>query len=316
MARRLPDASAIARPTRAAVSTEQELRQVFSAWEVSRAHSSQTDARMSESLHRFAARLQAQGVRTFIAVTAEQAASFVHAPLPDGRYPEVNTQHARRTAVRALYRTLRQLGYPVGDPTLDLVLVPREARVARPLTSAEVLLCRATAQATSGRAWIRAAAWALGESGAVSSEITRVRVCDLIDPANPEQVRLPGTRRARPRVVELTPWARQVLGRRLMSLRLSGRLRPGALLAYEGAAPPGGAKAQAAACNALRNVMEAAGLANDPDVRPASLRHWVGRSAYDAGASLDEVAALLGHRSLDATAADIALAPAKEASAR
>jgi hypothetical protein len=42
-------------------------------------------------------------------------------------------------------------------------------------------------------------------------------------------------------------------------------------------------------------------------VRPSSLRHWAGRTAYDAGSPIEAVARLLGHRSLDATAEDIAL---------
>ncbi|GIG27012.1 hypothetical protein [Cellulomonas denverensis] len=85
----------------------------------------------------------------------------------------MTTQHARRTVVRTLYKTLRRLDHPVGDPTLDLVLPPRGLRVARPMTDDKVTLARASAQAMPGRrGWMRATAWALGEAGAVSSEIT------------------------------------------------------------------------------------------------------------------------------------------------
>jgi integrase/recombinase XerC len=287
---------------------DDELDAVMLIWQVSDLHSEQTYLRMTETVNRFSARLAAQGISTFTTVTPEQAAGFVLAPLADGRTPEVHTQHARRTAVRTLYKTLRRVGYDVGDPTLDLVLAPRGLRVARPLTADEVTLCRASAQAMPGRGgWMRATAWALGEAGAVSSEITAVRVGDLNDPDHPQSVQLPGTRRLRARRADLTPWANQVLAHRVALLRRVGRADAATLLAYGGATPPGGAKAQATVCNALRDVLNSAGLAGEPDVRPSSLRHWVGRTAFDAGAPIQDVARLLGHRSLDATAEDVAL---------
>jgi integrase/recombinase XerC len=296
---------------------DDELQGVMLDWQVSDVHSPQTYDRMTETVHRFAARLAAQGVATFTEVTHQQAASFVLAPTSGGRPPQVHTQHARRTAVRTLYRTLRHLNFADGDPTLDLVLPPRGLRVARPLTDEEVTLSRASAQAMPGRrGGMRATAWALGEAGAVSSEITAVRIGDLNDPDHPQRVNLPGTRRLRPRRVGLTPWAHQVLAHRVTALRRAGRGDPGTLLAYGGATPPGGAKAQAAVCNALRDVLNSAGLAGEADVRPSSLRHWVGRSAFDDGAPIQHVAHLLGHRSLDATAEDIALDWAQEADHR
>ena len=42
-------------------------------------------------------------------------------------------------------------------------------------------------------------------------------------------------------------------------------------------------------------------------MRPASLRNWAGRTAYDAGTPIEDVARLLGLRTLDAAAEDIAL---------
>ncbi len=128
---------------------------------------------------------------------------------------------------------------------------------------------------------MRVTAWALGEATAVSSEITRLRICDLDDREAPTTIRLPGTRRHDPRVATLTDWGRLVLARRVQELTASGA-PPTTLLAYGGHAPPGGAKAQASVCNALRDVLDAAGLATEADVRPSSLRHWAGRAAYDA----------------------------------
>lgn len=286
---------------------DEELAIAARWWDRERTHSEQSLVRMTETVTRFAGRLAAQGVGSFTQATPALAAGFVLAPVADGSLPEVNTQHARRTAVRVLYRALRANGLDVGDPTLDLVLAPRGGRVARPLTSDEVTLCRASALASlRANAAMRATAWALGEAGAVSGEITAVRVADLDDTREPHWVALAGTARVRPRRVEVTEWGSLILARRALQLA-SRDLGPDALLAYGGAAPVGGAKAQASVCNALRSVLDSAGLASEPDVRPASLRHWAGRSAYDAGASIEQVANTLGHRSLDATAEDIAL---------
>jgi integrase len=280
---------------------------VLTRWAADGAHSEQTLARMGETVRRFAARLRAQDVPSFSTVTAGQARGFVLARTRAGEPPEVATQHARRTAVRTLYRTLRALAQNVGDPTLDLVLPPRGPLAARPLTEDEITLARASAQMTAGRsAGMRTVAWALGEATAVSSEITAVRLRDLDDPRSPSTVWLPGTRRHDPRTAALTVWGARMIAARADLLRANDA-GPDALLAYGGAAPPGGAKAQASVCNALRDVLDAAGLAAEPDVRPSSLRHWAGRRAYDTGLPVEAVARLLGHRSLDATAEDIAL---------
>ncbi|MGB8650072.1 MAG: site-specific integrase [Mycobacteriales bacterium] len=280
---------------------------VLTYWTRSGIHSVQTQVRMSEIVLRFSTRLQSLGLRDFAAVTPAEAAAFVTAPTRHGRHPELATQHGRRNALRTLYRTLRCLGLLANDPTLDLALPPRSLRAARPLTDDEVTLARASAPMSRGRSGLmRTVAWALGEATAVSSEITTLRVCDLDNPQAPRRVVLPGTTRHDPRLGELTDWGTAIVSARVEQLRRSGQGQQ-ALLAYGGAAPPGGAKAQASVCNSLRDVLDAAGLAAEPDVRPGSLRHWAGRRAYDGGASIEQVARLLGHRSLDAAAQDIAL---------
>ena len=283
-----------------------EVAQVVEEWTTSAEHSEQTRMRMSETVTRFARHASARGVRRLAEVQPCDARTFITALTRHGQEPELATQHARRTALRTLYRTARQLDLATGDPTLDIALPARGSLAARPLSDDEVTLCRASTRASRGpRASLRATAWALGEATAISSEITQIRIRDLDDPHHPSHVQLPGTRRHDPRRVALTTWGSIILGER--SSALLPLYGPDTLLAYGGHAPPGEAKAQASVCNALRHVLGTARLLAEADIRPASLRHWVGRSAYDAGTPLEEVARLLGLHSLDATAEDIAL---------
>jgi integrase/recombinase XerC len=146
----------------------------------------------------------------------------------------------------------------------------------------------------------------LGETGAVTSEIPLVRLRDLDDWSRPTAVRLPGTRRLDPRTSPLTTWGIRVVGERVRRLRDRGA-GPDTLLAYTGSAPPQGQQRQASICNALRVVLDAAGLGDDPAVRPSSLRHWAGRRLHVSGLSIDQVARELGYRSLDACAEDVGL---------
>jgi site-specific recombinase XerD len=301
--RHRPDRSGQAAPS----SMAEELEAVYSVWDIAGLHTAQTLLRMKETVRRFSRRLSAADITTFVDVSRPVAEGFVTASVSGGRPALIATQHARRTAVRTLYRTLRSLGYPVADPTLDIALAPRGLLVARPLTDDEITLCRAGAQLTRGHwASMRATAWALGETSAVSSEITAITIADLDEFTSPRHVRLPGTTRHDPRMGTLSDWGSQVIAARAAALQASGATAT-TLLAYGGQAPAGGAKAQASVCNALREVLDTAGLADEPDVRPSSLRHWAGRRAYDDGAPIDAVARLLGHRSLDGAAEDIAL---------
>ena len=112
------------------------------------------------------------------AVTPEVVTAFVQAPLADGGVPSVPLLHLRRSALRLLFRSLREAGVAVGDPTLDLVLPPRSQLAARPLTDDEVTLCRGHALWSLVDAR-RAAAWALAEATCRSVEIARICTHDL-----------------------------------------------------------------------------------------------------------------------------------------
>ncbi|MDO8107208.1 hypothetical protein Q6348_08370 [Isoptericola sp. b441] len=284
-----------------------QVTQVMDAWRETGAFSEQTLARTGETLSRFALRLTAQGLTSLEQVQPVHCAGFVDAHTRHGRPPELATRHARRTALRMLFRELRSRGYDVGDPTLDLALPARSTRAARPLTDEEIALARAaTRLGATGTSLHRAVAWALAEATAVTSEISQVRLSDLDDPREPRWVTLAGARRADPRLGELTPWGTAIIARHASLLRQAG-LPGSTLLTYRGSHNPGQAAAQAAVCNAITHTLHATGLAAEPDVRPASVRNWAGRRLYEGGMPVEHVARRMGLRSLDATAEDIAL---------
>jgi site-specific recombinase XerD len=281
-------------------------RKTVDAWNVSGDFTGQTRTRATETLGRFTSRASKMGVATWQDVDPMTCAGFITAHTSDGRPAELATQHARRTVLRMAFRTLRGLGHRVGDPTIDVVLPARSIRQARPLTDDEVVLCRVAARLSGPPTLRRAVTWALAEATAVTSEIPQVRICDLDDPENPRRVRLAGNQRHDPRTGELTEWGAAVIARHVEALRRRGAAEDTRLV-YRGKADPSQDKAQASACNAVGHVLDSAGFAHQPDVRPASIRGWIGRTLFDHGHSLQDVALALGNRSLDATADAIAL---------
>ena len=263
----------------------------------------QTTQRMLEVAHRFARRLEVAGVNELGEVTAQACEDFVMAPSRTGGIPSVSTQRMRRTTLRAIFRSARAAGHAIGDPTLDLWLPERGPDGTRPLTTAEVEYCRTCVERVSARDLRRTAAWALAEAGALTSEIAQIRVGDLDDPATPTSVALAGTSRMRARRVTLTEWGRSRLAARVEEL---GDPAPStALLAYGGTQPPDSAAAQAATCRLVGCVLAEAGLGAEEGVRPASVRLWRARERFVESGSLEAAARLLGHRSLDETAAAV-----------
>lgn len=285
-----------------------QVEAALSTWASSGDFTEQTLVRTTETVHRFTKRLTASGVHNAEAITTADCIGFINAITRHGTPPEVTTRHSRRVAVRMLFRTWRDLGVAVGDPTLDLKLPPRTSRAARPLTDAEVVLCRAATRLgqAGGTSLQRAVTWALAETTAVTSEISAVRMCDLDSPDTPRFVELPGTRRVDSRLGELTDWGAAVVARQVRLFR-ERKVSSTTLLTYRGRGKPGQHVAQAAVCNAIGAVLESAGLAAEQDVRPASVRNWSGRRLYDAGMPLERVARRMGSRTLDAAAEDIAL---------
>jgi integrase/recombinase XerC len=203
--------------------------------------------------------------------------------------------HLRRSVVRLAFRTARDLGLAFIDPTLDLVLPARTSLSARPLTDEEVALCRSAALSsfTESR---RPAAWALAEASARTSEISAICAGDI--DLLPGVVQIRGGAKTDPRIGILTHWGHRQIERRIRAL--GSDVAPETPLVGSGR---GTAESrQVSACIAISEILIRAGLGSEPDVRPLSVPAWASATAFAAGSSIEEVARMLGVRSLDAAA--------------
>jgi len=225
------------------------------------------------------------------------AAAFVLAPLADGTSPSTALVHLRRSALRLLFRALRQEAAAVGDPTLDLKLPPRSQLSSRPLADDEVMLCRGHALWSLGD-HRRAAAWALAEATCRSVEIAYIRRRDI--DLSERRVWIHGGRTTAPRWGLLTEWGAARVQQRLSSLPAD----PDTRVVYGGAGTPG--IGQVSACVAIVDILTWAGLAAEPDVRPASIVAWAGQRILAERGRIDEVARRLGMASLDRAARFVA----------
>jgi integrase/recombinase XerC len=201
--------------------------------------------------------------------------------------------HLRRSALRIFFREAKALGILSLDPTHDIALPPRTYSDLRPLTDKEVDRCRSSAEGMLGDARY-AAGWALAEATARVAELGATRPCDVDIKGG--RVWITGALNTESRWAELTDW-----GSEQLDALLSAKPRPTAdrpLLVP-------GKGSRSTVHELIASTLRRAGLANQPGVRPNSITAWRGAQEFETGASIDEVALLLGMRSLDRTAAFI-----------
>jgi integrase len=279
-------------------SIDDVLAAVVACWRESSELSEQSTGRMQELADRFVGfARRGHGCETLADVDTGVVAGFVSAVGTTGP-PAAATQHLRRSAVRLLFRTARQLGLVDGDPTLDLVLAPRSNLRARPLDDIEIEVCRSYAQSTLTETRLPAA-WALAEATARTSELPHLRICDIDLDAG--RVWIWGSPRCEPRWGALSNWGVLQLERRINSF---GTGDPHRRLIYSGRGDP--VSAQASSCTAIAKVLTLAGLGTEPDIRPMSVIGWAGNKVLETTDRIEAVAIALGVRSLDRAAGLIA----------
>jgi hypothetical protein len=202
--------------------------------------------------------------------------------------------HLRRSAIRLLFREARKMGITEADPGRDIDLPPRSSLPTRPLTDDEIALSRSFSMMTMTETR-QPAAFALAEATARCSELPAITAVDL--DLHRARVWLKGTSATRARWGTLTDWGIEQLARRLERYSAPSE----ASIVCSGSRSSSGASASAH--RAITLILQRAGLADEPDVRPNSVVAWRGRKALSEGATIDEVARLLGIRSLDRAAA-------------
>lgn len=236
---------------------------------------------------------QGHGLRGLELVGHELVADYLTAPTADGSAPGTSLQYFRRLAVRVLFRTCRQLGMAVGDPSVDAVLPPRSPGSFRPLEDEEVELARAAAVG-SPRLARGAAAWALCEATARTGELRGILRSDL--DLEGGKVWIGCTPRTAGRWGQLSGWGVRQLARYLADLPEDPELP----VLVGGT--PGSALAQSSAVGAISQILTHAGLGEAPDVRPSSVAAWAGRRIFEETGRIDVAAQRLGMRSLDRAA--------------
>ncbi|MDP9334400.1 MAG: hypothetical protein M3Q30_14015 [Actinomycetota bacterium] len=235
------------------------------------------------------------GVASLREVSRKQVEAFVRASTSAGQLPSVATMQLRRSGLRLLFRTARELGLLEGDPTLDLVLPSRTNKSARPLIDEEVDECRRVClhDLTSTRLSV---AWAFGEATARTAEIPHITIAD-VDVRN-GRVWIGGSNKTEARWGALSEWGAGQVARHLR--HLSTDLNSATAVAYAGS---GNLESRRSfSCQAIRETLQRVGLTNDPYVRPASLTAWAGVQVMRETGRIEAVALALGVRSLDAAA--------------
>jgi integrase len=239
---------------------------------------------------------RAFGLSSLREVSGAHVEAFVRSStVGTGVAPSAATMQLRRSALRLLFRTARELGFLDGDPTVDLVLPSRTNESARPLSDAEVEQCRRVClhDLASTRLSV---AWALGEATARRGEISHIAVGDL-DLAT-ARVWIHGSSKTEERWGALTCWGANQVARHVRGL--APGVESAALLAYGGS---GNLESRRSfSSQAIRETLQRAGLTADPYVRPASLTAWAGACVMRETGRIEAVAAALGVRSLDAAA--------------
>lgn len=246
--------------------------------------------RVSDLIDGFANFLAASGVKSSAAIKESQAASFVRSLTRSGSEPSLATMHLRRSALRILFREAKALGVLPVDLASAIHLPPRSYRDLRTLTDQELGRCRSFAEGAFGEPR-HAIAWALAEATARVPELGAVRPRDV--DLEEGRVWIAGSSNTQPRWATLSDWGLDQLRRHLSVVPPTPQDRA-TLLPGQGT--------RSSTHEFVASTLRQAGLAEEPGVRANSIPAWRGATELANGASIDEVAVLLGMRSLDRAA--------------
>jgi hypothetical protein len=224
------------------------------------------------------------GVNRLADVTPGQCGAYLYRVTARGAPPAENTVVNRRVTLRGLFKPMRDISGT--DPSTRVDPVPsRPTPSIRALTDQEMAVAQQVAAPGVSESRV-----ALAQACISSGEVCDVQVRALDDLNEPTLVRRPGRQGGPEREHLLTDWGRVVLGQRVRDLDGS----PDALLAYMGRGGPGSSARRSSASKDLAKVLGLAGLRSDESVMPKSITYWGAVRCLGLGATIGEVAYLLG----------------------
>lgn len=230
-------------------------------------------------------------------VKREDVEAFVNWPTMMGgraRTPGSSTKRNRLSSLRRAYRSLRQMGYELPDPTIDVVALLDRTLDANVCSDEDIEKLREGAPIGLFDS-CNAALLALAEAGATNGEVKEIRVSDV----NLEErvVRLPGNARVDERINELSDWGVVVLRERFAHVSGDDYV----------VVNSNGTKVSEASVSQMFRHIAAYGNVGRNGFNINSVRAWRARRIYQETGRIQDAALFLGHRSLDSAVALIGL---------
>jgi site-specific recombinase XerD len=244
-------------------------------------------------IKRFVKWCEMNDIKDITLVKQENVEAFVNWPTVMGgraRTPGSSTKRNRLGGLRRAFKALRQMGYELPDPTIDVVALLDRTFDANVCSDDDIDKLRDGAPVGLFDS-CNAALLALAEAGATNGEVKEIRASDV----NLEDgvVRLPGNARVDERINELTEWGAIVLRERLAHISGDNFV---VVNVY-------GAKASEASVSQMFRLIASYGNVGRRGFNINSVRAWRARSIYMENGRIQDAALFLGNRSLDAAVA-------------
>ena len=249
-----------------------------------RTGSTRTPAEYGRYLARFLASVEDPG-----AVTPAEIHAFAYGPGLSGRMPAPSSVSVRLAALRGFYDFARRMRLIDRNPADDVKRPRNPDPTPRGLTADELRALLEATPATPAGARDRAIILTAVLTGLRRAEVLALRACDL--------ERRGGATYYRVRTKGGTLRFRELPAPAVVVIRDALELAGTPLEAL----PPEAPLFAISSHGFYKNLRTYAGRAGLEGVTPHVLRHSAAKLRRDAGASLEEVGAFLGHRSLHTT---------------
>ena len=244
-------------------------------------------------IKRFVKWCQMNDIDDITMVKREEVEAFVNWPTMMGgraRTPGSSTKRNRLSGLRRAFKSLRQMGYEMPDPTIDVVALLNRTLDANVCGDSDIEKLRQGAPVGLFDS-CNAALLALAEAGATNGEIKEIRASDV----NLEDrvVRLPGNARVDERINELSDWGVMVLRERFSYIDGDDFV----------VVNSNRSQASEASVSQMFRLIASYGNVGRNGFNINSVRAWRARAIYMESGRIQDAALFLGNRSLDASVA-------------